>query len=343
MATFFTKRYHVYMKKVFVFLFLALLLKTNYVLATNQIEINTAPLAELEQLTGIGPVIGQQIIYTRPFSSVDDLLKVKGIGTKTLQKIKDQGLAYVQGQTQESPKETDSIEPIANLSGTSDVTPNPAPATPVQETITYPDGVIINEILPAPQGADDTNEWIELYNSSSAIVDLSDWKLQDTKGTPTTYIFKKGSSIESKGYLVLKRPETNITLNNDEDGLNLVLPNGIITNSVSYIKAPINQSYNNIDSSWQWSTTLTPGAKNIITALSINKKTVKLLPNTTKTANNKINTIATASLINSVTPMAKEVSGTANPWILFLITFGAIIVLGIVLLFIKYKPFNPNL
>lgn len=59
------------------------------------IDINTAPASELEKLVGVGPTIAQRIIEARPFSSVDDLIRVKGIGEKTLQKIKEQGLACV--------------------------------------------------------------------------------------------------------------------------------------------------------------------------------------------------------------------------------------------------------
>jgi predicted flap endonuclease-1-like 5' DNA nuclease len=49
-----------------------------------QVELNTATQAELESLPGIGPVLARRIIEARPFRSVDDLDRVKGIGPKKL-------------------------------------------------------------------------------------------------------------------------------------------------------------------------------------------------------------------------------------------------------------------
>ena len=62
------------------------------------IDINTASKEDLDKLIGIGEVLAQRIINSRPFSSLDDLIKVAGIGDKTLEKIKEQGCAYVEKQ-----------------------------------------------------------------------------------------------------------------------------------------------------------------------------------------------------------------------------------------------------
>ena len=68
-----------------------------------QININTASAEELDELYGIGPVKAEAIINARPFSSVDDLINVFGIGQITLDKIKEQGLACVEGETGPDP------------------------------------------------------------------------------------------------------------------------------------------------------------------------------------------------------------------------------------------------
>ncbi len=56
------------------------------------ININTADIALLDTLNGIGPSLAQRIIDYReangPFQIVDDLLKVSGIGPTTLDKIR---------------------------------------------------------------------------------------------------------------------------------------------------------------------------------------------------------------------------------------------------------------
>jgi competence protein ComEA len=58
---------------------------------TGPIDVNQANPAELQRLPGIGPTLAQRILEERaraPFAAVDDLRRVKGIGPKTLEKLR---------------------------------------------------------------------------------------------------------------------------------------------------------------------------------------------------------------------------------------------------------------
>ncbi len=52
------------------------------------LDLNTASTDQLQQLPGIGPVSAAKIVAGRPYQSVEDLLKIPGIGEKTLEKLR---------------------------------------------------------------------------------------------------------------------------------------------------------------------------------------------------------------------------------------------------------------
>ena len=65
---------------------------TGFVFAAETIDINSASQQELTQIKSIGPETAKRVIDYREanglFKSIDDLIKVKGIGKKTLSNIR---------------------------------------------------------------------------------------------------------------------------------------------------------------------------------------------------------------------------------------------------------------
>ncbi len=52
-----------------------------------RVDVNHASASELERLPRVGPAMAQRIIEARPFTSIDDLLRVRGIGPSTLEAL----------------------------------------------------------------------------------------------------------------------------------------------------------------------------------------------------------------------------------------------------------------
>ena len=67
---------------------LVLFLKDRVPTGGGPVDINKASAAELERLPGVGPSMAKQIVSGRPYEKPEDLLKIKGIGPKTLEKMR---------------------------------------------------------------------------------------------------------------------------------------------------------------------------------------------------------------------------------------------------------------
>jgi competence ComEA-like helix-hairpin-helix protein len=63
------------------------------------VNINTASLKELESLPGIGPSLAELVVAGRPYRTVDDLERVKGIGPRQVENLRP--LLTVSGDTRD--------------------------------------------------------------------------------------------------------------------------------------------------------------------------------------------------------------------------------------------------
>lgn len=222
-----------------------------------------------------------------------------------------------------------------NSSAPSDFTEQVKNSTGIESKI-YPLGIIINEILPSPEGSDEQNEWIEIFNQNDFDVDLVDWQIGDMIGKTTAYTFPKGTKISPKGFLVLSRPETKITLNNDGDSLNLLQPDGKVIDALTYEKAPLGQSYNRggTKEGWFWSPILTPGAQNETSIPLSETKVVTEKEDEEPAIKDKFKKEGEPE--KGMAAISEQISqGGYNFFFILLITLAAAIFSGVIILFLK--------
>lgn len=60
----------------------------DHLAAPERIDINFGSQEQLDSLPGIGPVLARAIITARPFASAEELLRVRGVGLKLLEKLR---------------------------------------------------------------------------------------------------------------------------------------------------------------------------------------------------------------------------------------------------------------
>jgi len=131
--------------------------------------------------------------------------------------------------------------------------------------------VIISEFMPNPIGSDDF-EWIELYNQSDKIANLSGWQLDDEEKGCKPFIFPDQSLISPYQYLVIQNAVSKITLNNNADQVRLLYPDGSLASEISYATSSqqgLSVAYDGQD--YFWTKIPTPGLANIISAIELDQ------------------------------------------------------------------------
>ncbi len=137
------------------------------------------------------------------------------------------------------------------------------------EAVVYTDTVVINEILPNPEGSDTEGEFIELKNTGSEAADLSGWQLDDQEGGSKSYTIEENTEIGAGEVMAFRRKVTKIALNNGGDAVRLLDPAGEIKSEYVYedtVEEGVSISRGD-DGGYLLSTTVTEEEENIITEL----------------------------------------------------------------------------
>lgn len=144
--------------------------------------------------------------------------------------------------------------------------------TPTLTPTPFASKVHLNEILSAPYKdwnhdsiLDSGDEWIELYNGSTRMVDLSGWYLDDSKSGSSAYKIPDGITIAPHAYLVFYASETTIGLNNSGDTVRLIYPDHTVADKTQYAPLRTNESFGRSPSdasTWRVGCPPTPGALN---------------------------------------------------------------------------------
>lgn len=125
--------------------------------------------------------------------------------------------------------------------------------------------------------------------------------------------------------MIIERPTTKITLNNGEDGLSFIQPNGNVTDSVSYKKAPRGESYNRIENDWVWSAVLTPGSTNILPL------------STGQSENSQKETEGNQFETQQLATVSEQIPKTKTPFPVFLTALSFALLSGTIIIFLKKK------
>lgn len=141
----------------------------------------------------------------------------------------------------------------------------PSPESPQPQAVLP---IHITELLPNPGSpkSDMNDEFVEIYNPNNEPIDLEGYKLQT--GNEFSYSFTSGARvIGAQQYMVLTAAETNLTLANGGGKARLVHANGtVLSETMPYNEAKDDMAWAIVGSSWQWTSSPTPGQANLITA-----------------------------------------------------------------------------
>ena len=167
--------------------------------------------------------------------------------------------------------EEDSTNPANDWISTNSPTPGSANS---QATGPVSTGISFNEVMANPYFSADNEswpggEWVELHNSGTSDVNLSGWTIVDNAGNVLplneSHLVGNSSIITAGGHRVVAVNSSTAwgVLNNGAESLRLLLPNGTLTDQITWSDTvPGFSSVEQTDGSWSAASYPTPGLEN---------------------------------------------------------------------------------
>lgn len=149
--------------------------------------------------------------------------------------------------------------PTASKSGsTSAAKSESPPASPTVDELRLQ----LSELLPDPKGADDEDEFIEIWNPTSSTIDLFQWRLRDNRNR--SYHFT-GTTLEPNARVAIPRSRSAIALANTSGSVALIHPSDHVIDTTSYTRTIAGASWARDNNGfWRYTTSSTPGRENVI-------------------------------------------------------------------------------
>lgn len=126
------------------------------------------------------------------------------------------------------------------------------------------ENIIINEIMPNPDGSDTGSEWIEIKNAGSNKVNIKNWILDDEDRGSGQYTISQSIILLPNEIKVFLSSETKINLRNSYDSVRLINPDLELVDTLDYFLASDHTSYSRFGDEWLWTEDITPGKENNI-------------------------------------------------------------------------------
>ncbi len=197
--------------------------------------------------------------------------------------------------------QSDTIAPIVEAIPV--VTPSQPVIVATNTPVLPPKTLELIEVYPNTNGSDSTEEYVQIKNTGTESVNLKGWILKDASGKKFT--LTQDELLAAGATRQLGRPETNITLNNDEEELILLAPDEQIVDHVTYTSAPKGGVYHRSEDGWHWPVVVAasqPTTEPTTTSTTLTPVTPSTVVPATPTTTALVNTPTTVAAIEPTTP-----------------------------------------